>query len=217
MSGPEDLVAAARLRGVRDERLLGAIATVPRAAFVPAQSIDLGYRDRPLPISHRQVTTQPSLVAVMVEALRLTGTERVLEVGTGYGWQTALLAKLAREVWSIELWDDMVAAAERSLEAGDIANVQLVVGDGTLGLPEHAPFDAIVITAAFPEVPPPLVEQLVPGGRLVQPVGRGGEEDVTLFDKRGGELVLKRWLIPASFVRLYGAHGYPLSEAPASP
>jgi protein-L-isoaspartate(D-aspartate) O-methyltransferase len=210
-------VSAARLQGVRDQRLLDAVATVPRAAFVPAESVDLAYRDKPVPISHRQVTTQPSLVAVMVDALGPSGHHKVLELGTGYGYQTALLAKLAREVWSVELWDDMVAASRRSLDSAGITNVHLVAGDGTLGLPEAAPFDRIVIAAAFPDVPQPLVEQLADGGRLVQPIGPGGSENVTQFEKTGCELAPRRYLIPAHFVPLYGEHGYPLSEAPVSP
>ena len=114
--GPENLVAAARTTGVRDERVLAALRSVPRALFVPPSEIDRAYADAPLPIAHAQVTTQPSLVAKMVEALALTGSERVLEIGTGYGWQTALLASLADFVWSVERWPDLAEAARRNLE-----------------------------------------------------------------------------------------------------
>jgi protein-L-isoaspartate(D-aspartate) O-methyltransferase len=154
------------------------------------------------------VTTQPSLVAMMVEALALRGGENVLEVGTGYGYQTALLGRLARIVWSVDLHGDLVDAARRHLAAQRIANVELVVADGTHGVPGAAPFDAIVVAAAFPRVPRPLVDQLSPGGRLVQPIGPGGDEDVTLFEKRGDELAARRRVTGAHFVPLYGQHGY---------
>jgi protein-L-isoaspartate(D-aspartate) O-methyltransferase len=211
---PADLVAAARAAGVRDERLLAAIAALPRTSFVPLESAAEAYRDVPVRISHGQVTTQPSLVAGMVEALELRGEEKVLEVGTGYGYQTALLASLAREVWSVELWPDMADAAREALTEFGFANARLAVGDGTLGLPAQAPFDAIVVSAAFPAVPKPLEEQLAPGGRLVQPIGPGGAEEVILFAKKGTELEADRSLSGAYFVRLFGKHGYPLGEAP---
>jgi protein-L-isoaspartate(D-aspartate) O-methyltransferase len=215
--GPADLAGASRATGVRDERLLAAMAKLPRAVFVPDELAGRAYLDEPIPISHLQVTTQPSLVAKMVEALALGGNEKVLEVGTGYGYQTALLGMLAREVWSIELWQDMIEAARASLNTVDVTNATLLVGDGTRGLPDHAPFDAIIVTAAFPAVPPPLADQLVQGGRLVQPIGPGGQEDVRLFEKQGDKLVAGRSITGAHFVRLYGEHGYPLTHAPAEP
>jgi protein-L-isoaspartate(D-aspartate) O-methyltransferase len=153
----------------------------------------------------------------MVEALELRGDEKVLEVGTGYGYETALMARLARKVWSIELWPDMTDAARESLASQRITNVHLVVGDGTRGLPAQAPFDVIIVNAAFPEVPGPLVEQLVRGGRLVQPIGQGGAEDVILFCKDAVGLKPVRTLTGAYFVPLYGEHGYALEEAPAEP
>jgi protein-L-isoaspartate(D-aspartate) O-methyltransferase len=208
-------VAAARASGVRDERLLAAIAGLPRASFVPPELAAEAYLDVPVEISHRQVTTQPSLVAMMVEALRLHGDEKVLEVGTGFGYQTGLLARLAREVWSVELWPDMTEAAREALARRGFANVRLVVGDGTLGLPAQAPFDAIVVSAAFPAVPEPLAEQLAPGGRLVQPIGPGGAEDVVVFVNGETGLEPERTLTGARFVRLYGEHGYALEEAPS--
>jgi protein-L-isoaspartate(D-aspartate) O-methyltransferase len=201
------LVAAARAAGVKDERLLAAIVSVPRSEFVPAEHTDLANVDTPIPISHEQVTTQPSLVARMVEALALGDAERVLEVGTGYGWQTALLAELAREVFSVERFADLAETARARL-AGR-GNVHVVVGDGSEGLPEHAPFDAILVAAAYPEVPDPLAEQLAEGGRLVQPLGFGGAEDVVLFEKRGGALHRARSVSSARFVRLHGRHAFP--------
>jgi protein-L-isoaspartate(D-aspartate) O-methyltransferase len=200
------LVAAARAAGVRDERVLAAIASVPRSKFVPTEHADLADVDTPLPIPHGQVTTQPSLVARMVEALALGRDERVLEIGTGYGWQTALLARLAREVFSVERFVDLAETARAGLAA--CRNVEVVVGDGTQGLPDDAPFNAIVVAAAYPEVPDPLAEQLAEGGRLVQPLGLGGAEDVSLFRKRGGELHRVRSVSGAHFVRLHGRHGF---------
>jgi protein-L-isoaspartate(D-aspartate) O-methyltransferase len=214
---PAVLAAAARAAGVRDLRLLSVMAELPRAAFVPSSHVDDAYVDEPVLIAHRQVTTQPSLVARMVEALELAGDERVLEIGTGYGYQTALLSRLAREVWTVELWSDMTDAAREALAGQGIANVHLVVGDGTQGLSDQAPFDAILVSAAFPAVPGPLAEQLRRGGRLVQPIGPGGFEDVVLFSKRESGLTRVRSIAPARFVRLYGEHGYALEDAPAEP
>jgi protein-L-isoaspartate(D-aspartate) O-methyltransferase len=189
-------------------RVLDAIASVPRGDFVPPELSKSADRDRPLPIPHAQVTTQPSLVARMVEALALVGSERVLEVGTGYGWQSALLGRLAAEVWSVERWDDLAAAARTHLARSGVTNVHVVVADGSEGLPAHAPYDAIVVSAAFPHVPPPLVEQLAASGRLVQPIGLGGNEDVVLFTKRDGTLDRVRSVIGAHFVPLVGRYGF---------
>ena len=209
MSSPEDLVRAVVVTGTRDPRLLAALRAVPRADFVPPDLADQAYLDRPLPIPHGQVTTQPSLVAKMIEALGLTGSERVLEVGTGYGFQTALLAQLSNFVHSIERFPDVAETARDNLTRQGVANVEVVVGDGTKGLPERAPYDAILVSAAFPRVPPPLAEQLALGGRLVQPVGPGGEEEVILFEKGPQGLVPRQNITGAHFVRLYGAHAFP--------
>jgi protein-L-isoaspartate(D-aspartate) O-methyltransferase len=203
----DPLVAAARAAGVRDERVLDAIAAVRRADFVPAEYGRYAAVDAPIPIPHDQVTTQPSLVARMVEALALTGDERVLEIGTGHGWQTALLARLAPEVFSVERFADLAETARAALARSD--NVSIVVGDGSAGLAEHAPFDAILVTAAYPLVPPTLAEQLAEGGRLVQPIGNGGDEDVVLFEKRRGVLAQVRVITGAHFVRLHGRYGFP--------
>ena len=205
---PLDLVSAARAAGVEDVRLLEAIAAVPRAEFVPRDLAVHAYHDRPLPIPHAQVTTQPSLVAGMVAALELSSSDRVLEIGTGFGWQTALLARLAVEVWSIERWEDIARVARRQLEHHGVENATVIVGDGSTGLPEQAPYDAILVAAAFPQVPAPLAEQLADHGRLVQPIGFGGAEEVVLFEKRDGILVRRRRVTLAHFVRLYGEHGF---------
>jgi protein-L-isoaspartate(D-aspartate) O-methyltransferase len=205
---PEDLVKAVRREGVRNPRVLAALAEVPRASFVPPDLVDRAYADEPLRIPHGQVTTQPSLAARMVEALALGGGEKVLEIGTGYGFQTALLARLAGFVWSVERWPDIAAAARRNLAREGVCNVRISVGDGTEGRPEDAPYDGIIVSAAFPEVPSPLEEQLALGGRLVQPLGPGGAEEVVLFVKREGGLERRSTLTGARFVPLCGKHGF---------
>jgi protein-L-isoaspartate(D-aspartate) O-methyltransferase len=207
--GAEDLVRAAEASGVRDPRVLDAFRRVLRERFVPPDRVAEAYADRPIPIPHDQVTTQPSLVAQMVAVLELRGTERVLEVGTGLGFQTAVLATLAREVWSIERFADLAAEAERNLRDAGIGNAEVVVGDGTMGLSQRAPFDAMVVSAASPSVPDPLVDQLTEGGRLVHPLGHGGDEWVTAFTKKGDRLVPVAVVVPAHFVRLVGRHGLP--------
>ena len=208
LEGPEQLARLVRARRVLDERVLGAIACVPRVGFVPARYRRRAYRDEPIPIPHGQVTTQPSLVAAMLQALALEGTERVLEVGTGHGFQTALLARLARRVFSVERFADLAATARANLTRHGVRNVEVVVGDGTAGLPGRAPFDAIVVSAAFTRVPEPLALQLVEGGRLVQPLGPGGRDEVTLFERRAGALEPRAHVTSACFVKLHGAHGF---------
>jgi protein-L-isoaspartate(D-aspartate) O-methyltransferase len=187
--------------------MLVAFRKVPRARFVPPAAAGQAYLDEPIRIPHGQVTTQPSLIAKMVAALALTSSERVLEVGTGLGFQTAILARLAGEVVSVERFPALAAQARANLAAAGIGRVTVVVGDGTLGVPEHAPYRAIVVAAASPRIPPPLIEQLAPGGRLVHPVGPGGREQVTAFHKEAGRLVADAWLTSAYFVPLVGAHG----------
>jgi protein-L-isoaspartate(D-aspartate) O-methyltransferase len=209
VSGPEDLVLTIAGEGVRDPRLLDALHAVPRADFVPTNLAEQAYEDKPLPIPHDQVTTQPSLVARMVEALGLAGTELVLEVGAGYAWQTALLARLCGFVWAVERFGDVAEAARRNLARFGMTNAEVVTGDGTKGLSEHAPYDAILVAAAFPSVPRPLEEQLAAGGRLVQPVGPGGREEVVLFEKVTRGFVRRRTIAWARFVRLHGAHAFP--------
>ena len=205
----EDLVREIAAEGVLNPRVLRALRKVPRAGFVPSDLVEWAYLDRPLPIPHSQVTTQPSLVARMIEALALEGSERVLEIGAGYGFQTALLAHLSGFVWGMERWPDMADISRENLSRHGVTNVEVVAGDGTEGLPEHAPYDAILVAAAFPSVPPPLAEQLAPGGRLVQPIGSGGEEKVVLFEKGKEGLKRRRTITGARFVRLHGKHAFP--------
>ncbi len=203
------LVRAAQRFGVKDERVLEAVAAVPREHFVPDHARRSAYRDRPIPIGQGQTTSQPSLIAGMVEALQLEGDETVLEVGTGYGYQTALLAWLARNAYSIERFEDLAEAARRNLGRAGVENATVRVGDGSKGWPEHAPYQGIVVSAAYTEVPTPLAEQLDEGGRLVMPVGPGGAEDVAVFVKEEGDLQRRRSLTGARFVRLHGEHGFP--------
>ncbi|MEV5411272.1 protein-L-isoaspartate(D-aspartate) O-methyltransferase [Thermopolyspora sp. NPDC052614] len=206
--GPDDLAEVVRQAGITDERLLRAIRATPRADFVPASAVSLAYFDQPIPIGHDQVTTQPSLSAAMVESLELTGTEHVLEVGTGLGFQTALLAALAADVVTIDIWADLAEQARRNLDRRGVRNVESRVGDGSAGVPERAPYDAIIVSAAYPTVPPPLAEQLRPGGRLVQPIGPGGHDQVVLFHRTDDRLERRRVITPAWFVRLRGVHGF---------
>jgi protein-L-isoaspartate(D-aspartate) O-methyltransferase len=197
-----EMLEALRRAGVRDPRVIEAFRRVARRRFVPEEAAGLADLDEPVAIGHGQVTTQPSLVARMVEALELSGDERVLEIGTGLGYQAAILGALSREVYSIERLHDLAAGARENLRAAGLQNVAVVVGDGTLGLPDHAPYDAIVVAAAAPTVPPALVEQLTEGGRLVQPVGPGGDEIVAKYRKRGGRLVREATVVGARFVPL---------------
>jgi protein-L-isoaspartate(D-aspartate) O-methyltransferase len=193
--------------GIRDGRVLAAIEEVPRALFVPAEARGDADADRPLPIGQGQTISQPFIVAYMTEALRLAGDERVLEVGTGSGYQTAVLAALAREVYSIEILPELSAGAAAVL-LGTLAlsNVHLRVGDGREGWPEAAPFDRVIVTAAPSEVPQALVEQLSPGGRLVIPVGPDVESQVLKLVVRGDDGVSEVTdLLPVRFVPLTGA------------
>lgn len=208
----KDLVGVIVASGVTDEELIDAFRTVPRAGFVPEQARTLAYEDRPIPIARDQVTTQPSLSAAMIDALGLSPSSRVLEVGTGLGFQTALLARLAADVVTIEVWEDLADQAATNLADHGILNVDLHVGDGSMGSPERAPFDGILVSAAFTSVPLPLTNQLVDGGRLVQPIGHGGNEMVALYQKTGDELIRVRDIMPARFVRLVGREAFPDNE-----
>ncbi|MEU4227720.1 protein-L-isoaspartate(D-aspartate) O-methyltransferase [Nonomuraea sp. NPDC026600] len=210
---PQTLARDLRAAGVRDERLLEAVRTTPRADFVPADAIGAAYQDAPLPIGHGQVTTQPSLTARMIEGLALSGDKHVLEIGTGLGFQTALLARLAADVVTVELWRCFSERARQNLARHGIGNVELLVGDGSGGVPQRAPYDAVLVSAAFPQVPAPLVEQLGVGGRLVQPIGTGGREEVVLFKRGLAGLERREVLTLACFVRLRGWYGYPDSSA----
>jgi protein-L-isoaspartate(D-aspartate) O-methyltransferase len=199
-----ELAAFLRGQGIRDERVLAAVAQLPRRLFVPERLRDSADADRPLPIGFGQTISQPFVVAYMTEQLRLRGDERVLEVGTGSGYQTALLARLAGEVFSIEVVPDLAERA-RAVLLGDLAlqNVFLRVGDGALGWPEAAPFDRILVTAASPQVPPALVAQLAPGGRMLLPVGPELDAQILRIVERGNDgATVEADLLPVRFVPL---------------
>ena len=187
--------------GMRDERVLDAFRTVAREDFVPAAARLDAYRDRPIGLPRDQTTSQPSLIARMLEAAAIGPEDRVLEIGTGYGFQTALLAHLARSVVSVERHRELADAAGENLRKLGI-EAEVVVGDGWGGHPPGAPYDAIVVSASASEMPEALVEQLAEGGRLVIPLKGTRGDDVFLFEKRAGELTRGRLITPARFVPL---------------
>jgi protein-L-isoaspartate(D-aspartate) O-methyltransferase len=194
-------------RGVTNARVLDAMRRVPRHLFVPEDLAVNAYDDRALPIGLGQTISQPYMVASMTEALRLTGSEKVLEIGTGSGYQTAVLAELSREVFSIERIDSLSIDASIRLRSLGYVHAHLVTGDGTLGLPEHAPFDRILVTAGAPEPPPPLLAQLAEGGRLVIPVGSLTSQQIVVYTKVHGEIAEERYTY-CTFVPLIGTHGW---------
>jgi protein-L-isoaspartate(D-aspartate) O-methyltransferase len=185
-----------------DDRITAAFRSIDRKVFVPSEFRARAYEDRPVGIPAQQTTSQPSLIARMIDAARVPPGGRALEVGTGYGFQTALLARLCREVYSIERHPELAAQAESNLRAAGINNATVTVGDGWAGWPEHAPYDAIVVSAAASEVPDALRDQLAEGGRLVIPVTEGASDNVYLFVKTDGATRLVRLLTPARFVPL---------------
>jgi protein-L-isoaspartate(D-aspartate) O-methyltransferase len=197
-----------RKRGIRSPRLLEALARVPRHLFVPEELSAHAYEDRALSIGEGQTISQPYMVAAMTEYLELEGNERVLEVGTGSGYQAAVLAELAKEVITIENRPSLAEAARERLLALGYRNIQVRIGDGTLGWREAAPFDAAVVAAAAPAVPPPLVEQLREGGRLIIPVGDSEKQLLQRIRKSANEMAQEK-LFACQFVPLRGRHGWP--------
>ncbi|HET6930368.1 MAG TPA: protein-L-isoaspartate(D-aspartate) O-methyltransferase [Candidatus Acidoferrum sp.] len=196
-----------RKRGIADERVLHAMATVPRHEFVPAFWINQAYADEPLPIGHGQTISQPYIVAAMVASLSLTGSEKILEVGTGCGYQAAVVSLLAKEVHSVEILPELAQSSAERLQRLSYANVHVHCGDGTMGWPESSPYDAILISAAAPAVPEPLLQQLSEGGRLVAPVGDEDKQELQLVIKREGNFSVKQGG-PCRFVPLMGQHGW---------
>jgi protein-L-isoaspartate(D-aspartate) O-methyltransferase len=202
------LIEALQAGGIRDLAVLQAFDATPRHVFVPTGMRHRAYEDSALPIGNGQTISQPSTHARYLELLRLTGKEKVLEIGTGSGYQTALLAHLAAQVFSIERVGGLIERAREAIRQAGARNVSLLVGDGTLGWRDYAPFDAILVTAGAPRVPEPLVEQLAEGGRLLIPTGGREEQTLRLLTRRGNELE-RRDIGPARFVPLIGKHGWP--------
>ena len=196
-----------RRRAIEDPAVLSAMRAVPRHEFVPAEFRNRAYEDAPLPIGDGQTISQPYIVAVMTAALRLRGGERVLEVGTGCGYQAAVLSSLAKEVFTIEYRHDLGASAAERLSRLGYANVHAHCGDGTLGLPEVAPFDAILVAAGAPSAPKPLLDQLAEGGRMVVPVGDVENQELRLIE-RAHDTFRKITLDTCRFVPLVGAYGW---------
>lgn len=200
-----------RGRGIRDERVLRVMSQVPRHEFVPAAMRPYAYEDRPLPIGHEQTISQPYIVAFMTEQLQPRATDRVLEIGTGSGYQAAVLSKLVAEVYTIEIIEALARQAEKDLARLRYQNVHVRAGDGYQGWPEAAPFDAIIVTCAPDQVPQRLVEQLKDGGRMVIPVGEGLVQQLVLLEKKQGR-VEQRAVLPVRFVPMTGK---PDEKAPA--
>jgi protein-L-isoaspartate(D-aspartate) O-methyltransferase len=204
-----------RSRGIVDTRVLDAMRTIPRHVFVPSENRHIAYADAPLPIGHRQTISQPFIVALMTELLELKGEETVLEIGTGSGYQAAILGRLAKQVYSLERIPELAEQAKEVLCALRFDNVEVLVADGSQGLPEHAPYGAIMVTAAAPRVPAPLKEQLADGGRLVLPVGEQAGQILERWKRKGDDFGRER-VAPVAFVPLVGEHGWDSDERPFS-
>jgi protein-L-isoaspartate(D-aspartate) O-methyltransferase len=204
----QDMVAKQiRARGIRSERVLAAMLAVPRHAFVPEETLEAAYADKPLDIGERQTISQPYMVAAMAEALDLQPGEKVLDVGTGSGYSAAILSMLGAHVFTIEKHVSLAERARRTLAQLGCANISMRTGDGSAGWPEAAPFDAISVAAAAPSVPQPLIEQLADGGRLVIPIGDSNEQELVLVRKQKNGIISKN-LTSCRFVPLTGQFGF---------
>ena len=194
-------------RAALDERVLDAMDRVPRHEFVPADLVDEAYRNRPLPIGHGQTISQPYIVAIMTDLLELEPGQKVLEIGTGSGYQAAILAALDTRVWSIEIIEALGQRASALLQRLGYENVETRIGDGYYGWDEQAPFDAIIVTAAASHIPPPLVKQLSIGGKMIIPVGsRFSTQELILITRVNQDEVVTRQVLPVRFVPLTGGH-----------
>ncbi len=194
-------------RGISDKRVLEIFRKVPRHLFVPENIRASAYDDCALPIGEGQTISQPYMVAIMTEKLNLKGEERVLEIGTGSGYQAAILAELCQQVYTVERVETLSKRAEQKVKEAGYTNVEFVVGDGTQGYADAAPYDGIIVTAGCPEIPQPLVDQLKDGGRLIIPVGDIFQQILTTVTKRGEEFTTEE-SIPCVFVPLVGKHGW---------
>jgi len=197
-----------RARGIYDQRVLSAMSRVPRHQFVADEYRDQAYEDHPLPIGEGQTISQPYIVAIMLQALALHGSEKVLEIGTGSGYQTALLAELAREVYSVERHPSLAQSAKEILRHLEYTSPSVIVGDGSEGLSDQAPFVAIIVSAAAPRIPSALFEQLCEGGRMIVPVGPAYAQQLQLVRKQNNDAFVDN-LEGCRFVPLIGGHGYP--------
>ena len=201
------LVELLRERGIRDLAVLRAFDLTPRHAFVPTGVRHRAYEDAPLPIGSGQTISQPSIHARYLELLELKGSERVLEIGTGSGYQTVLLSHLVAQVFTIERIAALYTMARESMQRAGAKNVSMLLGDGTVGWREYAPYDAILVSAGGPTIPQPLIEQLAEGGRMLVPVGGREEQTLRLVNKRGGQITTTD-VAPVRFVPLLGTHGW---------
>lgn len=199
--------AQLRARGIRDERVLRAMEQVPRERFLPPECANEAYEDRALGVEHGQTISQPFIVAYMTEQLRVGGQNRILEVGTGTGYQTAILSLLGRVVFTVERIPALLEHAQEALNKLELNNIQFKLGDGTLGWTEQAPFDRIIVTAGGPDVPPALIEQLADPGRLIAPAGPPEGQYLVLVIREHGQLTRKE-LIGCRFVPLLGVEGW---------
>jgi protein-L-isoaspartate(D-aspartate) O-methyltransferase len=197
-----------RQRGIRDERLLAAMSKVPRHEFVSQQNWNEAYADHPIPIAEKQTTSQPYMIAAMVQAAQVKPEDRVLEIGAGSGYQTAVLAELAREVFAVERYGSLAETAQKTLARLGYRNAKIITGDGSLGLPEAAPFDAIIVSAAAPRIPQALIDQLAIGGRLVIPVGDADQQVVQLVQRNADGTTSVSTLEGCRFVPLIGEQGF---------
>jgi protein-L-isoaspartate(D-aspartate) O-methyltransferase len=196
-----------RQRGIRDERLLAAMNKVPRHEFVNQQNWNEAYADHPIPIAEQQTTSQPYMIAAMIQAAQIKPQDRILEIGAGSGYQTALLAELANQVFAVERYASLAEAAQRTLDRLGYRNTKIFTGDGSLGLPHAAPFDAIIVSAAAPRIPQALAEQLALGGRLLIPIG-GSDQQLLQLVQRNADGTSVRTLEGCRFVRLIGEQGF---------
>jgi protein-L-isoaspartate(D-aspartate) O-methyltransferase len=201
------LIEAIREKGISDMSVLRAFELTPRHAFVPTGLRHKAYEDAPLPIGSGQTISQPSIHAKYLELLRLTGKEKVLEIGTGSGYQTVLLAHLVAQVFSIERIAAVMQQAKQNIDKSGVSNVSLLLGDGTVGWSGYAPYDAILVGAASPSVPEPLKAQLAEGGRLLVPIGGKEEQELVMITRKGTEFV-RETILPVRFVPLLGTHGW---------
>lgn len=199
-------------RGIGDHRLLAAMRDVPRHCFVPQPLQDYAYDDMPLPVEAGQTISQPYIVAVMIEAAAIGPDDRVLEVGVGSGYAAAIMSRLGRHVFAIDRHEELANLAQERMARLGYANVSVRAGDGTEGWPEQAPFDAILVSAAGPDVPPPLREQLAIGGRLVMPVAAQGEQKLIQLIRTASDKFARQELKAVRFVPLIGAHGWQIEE-----